>query len=156
MQPSGALCWCVLPSAEAAQLTRSQSGQSQEENHRFVLVNHQCQTVFASVERNSGERRFRRTSAVSLQVCHHHPLWVRLDRCLRKACGSTRNTPPATTTTPRLPLTLSCLFFLGLFKGDFGDKKCKSKCFLAHFWTALACNHAEVADFLDPPARLWI
>lgn len=89
-------CLC----AEAAKLIWSQNGKSQEENHRFVLVNHHCQSLFVCVECNSGEGRFLGTSAVSLHVCHHHPLWVWLDRCLWKACGSTRNTPPTTTTTP--------------------------------------------------------
>lgn len=73
MQPSGVLRWCVILCAEATQLVWSQSGQSQEENHRFVLVNHCCQTVFVCVEGNSGEGRFLRTSAVSLQVCQRPP-----------------------------------------------------------------------------------
>lgn len=112
MQPSGAPRWCVILCAEATQLIWSQSGQSQEENHRFVLVNRCCQPVFVCVEGNSGEGRFLRTSAVSLHVCQRPPLWVWLDRCLWKACGSTRNTPPTTTATPWLLLTLCFLFLL--------------------------------------------
>lgn len=91
------------------------------------LLSHRV-CVCVCVECNSGERHFLRTSVVSLQVCHCRPLWVWLDRCLWKACGSTRNTPPSTTQSPRLLLTLYCLFFLGSSKWYSDHKMCCRKC----------------------------